>query len=310
MRKIVILVKTYLGDIAYVERLIDSYNKYNADSIPLFIVAPSSDLKAFERFNGKNIEFLSDESITNNLVNDNSVCGIRPGYINQEIIKLAFWEKKLCENYFCMDSDGVFIRDFFVNDFMYDNETPYTILAEDNELKVEPEYFNTHWIGREKLIRKIQEEIGLIDKRILTCHSFAIFSSKVLESFYYNYLLPKNRTYIDLMKIAPYEFSWYNMWLQKDKTIKIEFKEPIIKFFHQKAHHLDYLRKGIKIEDIARGYIGYNINSNYSRGFGIVSYDDAYKYWFSLKEAGIIFKYMVMSVIWQIYRKFFKYNKK
>lgn len=305
MYKIAILVKTYLGDIEYVERLIDSCNKHNSDNIPLFIVAPSSDLKAFEKFKGKNIEVLSDESVTNNLVHDDSVRGIRPGYINQEIIKLAFWEKKLCENYFCMDSDGVFIRDFFVTDFMYDDDTPYTILVEDNELKVEPEYFNTHWTGREKLIRKIQEEVGLVDKRILTCHSFTIFSCKVLESFYYNFLLPKNRTYIDLMKIAPYEFSWYNMWLQKDKTIRIEFKEPIIKFFHQKSHHLDYLRKGIKLEDIARGYIGYNINSNYSRGFGIVSYYEGYKYWFSLKEVLLFPKYAMKAVFWRIYKKFF-----
>ena len=50
MNKIVILVKTYLGDIKYVERLIRSYNKHNRDNIPLFIVAPKSDLKRFKGF--------------------------------------------------------------------------------------------------------------------------------------------------------------------------------------------------------------------------------------------------------------------
>jgi hypothetical protein len=251
MHKIAILLKTYLGDLKYVERLIDSYNTYNRDSIPLYIVAPSSELHEFEKFSGEFIELLSDESITSNLVHDDSVRGIRPGYINQEIVKLAFWEKRLCENYFCMDSDGVFIRNFFITDFMYNDETPFTILVEDNELKVEPEYYHNYWIGREKAIRIIQEEVGLVDKRLLTCHAFAIFSCKVLESFYINYLTSKNRTYIDLMRISPYEFSWYNMWLQKDKTIDIQIKEPIIKFFHQKAHHIEYSRKGITTEDIA-----------------------------------------------------------
>ena len=234
MHKIAILLKTYLGDIKYVERLIISYRTHNKDNIPLYIVAPNSDLLKFEKFIGNNIKLFSDESVTNNLVNNNSVRGIRPGYVNQEIIKLAFWEKKLCENYFCMDSDGVFIRDFFTTDFMYDDETPYTILVEDNELKVEPEYYNRYWIKREKLIRKIQREVGLVDERVLTCHGFAIFSSKVLESFYDNYLTPMSRTYIDLLKISPYEFSWYNMWLQKDKTIDIQIKEPLIKFFNEK----------------------------------------------------------------------------
>lgn len=278
MNKIAILVKTYLGDIKYVERLIRSYNKYNKDNISLYIIAPKSDLEIFKKFECKNIKLLSDQLITKHLVTDDSVRGIRPGYINQEIIKLAFWETKLCENYFCMDSDGVFIRDFFIGDFMYDNETPYTILVEDNELKVDPEYYKANWAGREKLIRLIQKEIGLIDRRMLTCHSFAIFSCKVLKSFYHNYLIPKNKTYIDLMKIAPYEFSWYNMWLQKDKTIKIEFREPLIKMFHQKSHHLDYLNRGVELKDIARGYIGYSINSNYSRDYGIVSYKDGHMY--------------------------------
>ena len=30
---------------------------------------------------------------------------------------------------------------------------------------------------------------------------------------------------------------------------------------------------GIKLEDIARGYVGIIINSNYSRGYGLISYN-------------------------------------
>jgi len=284
MHKIAILLVTYIGDIEYVERLIPNYKKYNVDKIPLYIVAPSSDIKSFEKFVGDNIELLTEESITDNLVHDNSIRGIRPGYINQEIIKLAFWEKRLCENYFCMDSDGQFVRNFYVSDFMYDDNTPYTILVEDNELKVEPEYYNKYWAGREKLIRSIQKEVGLVDKRMLTCHGFAIFSCKVLESLNKKYLLQNNLTYRDLMIKAPYEFSWYNMWLQKDKTIDIQFKEHIFKYFHHKNHHLEYLQKGITLQDISRGYIGVVINSNYSREYGVVSYEDGDIYDFSMKE--------------------------
>ncbi|WP_445475050.1 DUF6492 family protein [Methanococcoides methylutens] len=288
MHKIAILLVTYIGDLEYVDRLIPSYKLHNRDEIPLYIVAPSSDIKAFEKFVGDNIELLMYESITSELVHDNGVRGIRPGYINQEIIKLAFWEKGLCENYFCMDSDGEFIRDFFISDFMYDDDTPFTILVEDNELAVEPAYYEKYWIEREKLIRLIQNEIGLVDRRMLTCHGFAILSCKVLESLHRKYLLPNNLTYQDILKIAPYEFSWYNMWLQKDKAISIEFREPIVKIFHHKNQHLEYLQKGITLDDIARGYLGVVINSNYSRDYGVVSYQDGDIYDLSIKEVTLL----------------------
>jgi hypothetical protein len=305
MHKIVILLKSYLGDLGYVERLILSYHKHNRDNIPLYIVVPLIDIPSFEKFKSNGITLFSDESITKNLVSDDSVMGIRPGYINQEIIKLAFWEKKLCENYFCMDSDGVFIRDFYMTDFMYDEKTPYTILAEDNELKVDPEYFNNHWIEREKLLKVIQKSVGLQDERVLTCHAFAIFSCKVLQSLHAKFMLPNNFTYIDLMTLSPYEFSWYNMWLQKDRTIPIEIKEPIIKFFHQESQHLEYKRKGIKINDIARAYIGYNINSNYSRGYGILGYDDVGRY--DSHDVSII---LLLKRAWKLFFKKVSYKLK
>jgi hypothetical protein len=284
MHKLAILVVTYIKDLEYVERLVKSYKKYNVDRIPLYLVVPESDRKAFEKFADNDIELLILESITNDLVHDRSVFGFRPGYVNQQIIKLAFWEKRLCENYFCMDSDGEFIRDFFVSDFMYDSDTPFTILVEDNELAVEPEYYRDYWRDREKLIRLIQKEVGLIDKRMLTCHGFAILSSRVLESLHDNYLLPNNLTYRDLLSKAPYEFSWYNMWLQKDRTIPIEFREHIVKYFHHKNHHLEYLQRGITLQDIARGYIGIVVNSNFSGKYGVVSYENGDMYELSARE--------------------------
>ncbi|SFM89282.1 DUF6492 family protein [Methanolobus profundi] len=298
MHKIAILLVTYIKDIEYVERLIPNYKKYNRDKIPLYIVTPSSDITAFQKFVDDGIELFTEEAITKNLAH-NSIHGIRLGYINQEIIKLAFWEKKLCENYFCMDSDGQFVRDFYISDFMYDSDTPYTILVEDNELAVEPEYYKKYWVEREKLIRTIQKEIGLVDKRMLTCHGFAILSCKVLESLHNKYLVPNNLTYKDLIEISPYEYSWYNMWLQKDKTIDIQFREHIFKYFHHKNHHIEYLQKGITLDDIARGYLGIVINSNYSRWDGVVSYEDGDIYELSLKEI----RQLLYKIIRSLFRK-------
>ena len=272
MEKVGFLLKTYRDDFDYCKRLIKSFLAHNIDQIPLYIVVPTTDLPLFNCFSGKGITLLSDESITDTFAKT-EINGIRPGYINQEIIKLAFWETRLCENYLCLDSDGIFVRDFFISDLMYDHNTPYTLLVEDNELMVEPEYYNTHWQPRLEHIRKIQTLIGLPEKRILTCHGFAILSAKVLASFKEKYLLPKSQTYLDILKDSPYEFSWYNLWLQYDKTIDIHIREPLFKYFHHKNHHIEYLFRGIQLSDVARGYMGITINSNYSRGFGVVSFE-------------------------------------
>jgi hypothetical protein len=295
MNKLVFLLKSYHGDFEYANRLVKSYLKHNPDEIPLYIVVPKEDLTLFKKLTGGTIFLINEESITKHLVNDFSVRGIRPGYINQEIIKLAFWETNICENYFCVDSDAVFIRNFYMSDFMYNDQTPYSILSEDNELKVDPEYYRKHWVGREILIREIQKEMDYKDSRMLTCHSFAIFSSKVLSSFKKNFLDKKKLNYIDIIRISPYEFSWYNTWLLKNRDIEIQFKEPLIKFFHQKTQHLEYLNKGVKIEDIARGFIGYNINSNYSRSFGLVDYYDTSKYLVEMRFREFLLQYLIIT---------------
>lgn len=262
MHKLGVLLKTFVDDLKYVERLIPSFNKYNSDNIPLYIVVPKADIEVFQHFLNPNIELFSEELFNDKLTSDPDL-GFKPGYINQEIIKLSFWELNLCENYFCLDSDGEFIRDFFLTDFMFDQSTPYSILFEDNELKVEPEYFKSYWEPREEKIRKIQELVGLTDKRMLTCHNMAILSSKVLASFKSDFMDAKNLSYVDIIKLSPYEFSWYNMWLQKSKVIPIEIREPLFKTFHHQNQLNDYVRRNVTLQDIARGFIGININSNW-----------------------------------------------
>ena len=276
--KLAFLLKTFEGDLHYVERLIPSYQKYNTDLIPMYIVVPEKDFDLFSKFKCKDIQIIAEESVTDCLVNDNSVFGVRPGYINQEIIKLAFWEMDLCDNYLCIDSDVEFLRDFYFSDFMSDVNIPFTILIEDNDLVTDPEFYKEHWIEREKLIQIIKKELGVEDRRTLTCHGMSIFSAKVLKTFKEKYLIPRGYTYVDALKKSPYEFSWYNFWLQKDKTIPILFREPLFKVIYSKNQHLDYIRRGVTLSDISRGYLGIVMNSNYSRDFGVISYDTVEPY--------------------------------
>jgi len=258
------LLKSYAGDFALVKRLISSFDSHNVEGIHLFCVVPEADLEQFEEIAGPHVTVLSELALSQYFTVE-SVHGLRPGYINQEIVKLAFWELGLAENYFCVDSEAVFVRDFRVSDFMFDNQVPYTVLVEDNELKVEPTYFTIHWEGREVAIREIMHRVGLQDSVIRTCHGHQIFSAKVLRSFKLDFLEQHSLTYLDALKISPYEFSWYNMWLQKSQVIPIHQREPLVKVFHHEGQELEYKLRGVKHADIARGYLAVVANSSYAR---------------------------------------------
>ncbi len=94
--------------------------------------------------------------------------------------------------------------------------TPYTVLVEDNELKVEPRYYEQHWQGREAHLRRIQELVGLDDRRLLTCHGHqVVLGDESSRRSRTDFMEPRGWTYVDMLAEAPYEFTWYNMWLQK-----------------------------------------------------------------------------------------------
>ena len=264
------LLKSYAGDFEYATRLITSFNQFNADQVTLYAVVPDSDLELFQQLSSDHVLVLSENKLASHLV-DSPVHGMRAGYINQEIVKLSFWELGLASHYFCVDSDAEFIRDFHVSDFMFDPETPYSVLVEDHELEVEPTYYAQYWQTRSAEIQHIADLIGWTSPVIRTCHGHTVFSAKVLESFVEGFLKPRGWDYRDALAESPYEFSWYNIWLQFAHPIGIQAREPWIKVFHHEGHHLEYLMRGVTIADIARGYLGVVVNSNYSRDLGVVS---------------------------------------
>lgn len=266
------LCKSYSGDFEYAQRMVKSFHQFNSESIQLFVVVPETDLELFAPLSDDFVMPLSEQLLVGHLV-DHEVHGMRPGYINQEIVKLSFWELGLAQNYFCVDSDAEFIRPFGVSDFMFDLETPYSVLVQDLELSVEPEYYNQYWVSREKELHSIAKLLGVDSRVVLTCHGHTVFSRNVLESFVKDFLAPRDWTYADALEFSPYEFTWYNMWLQKSGVIGIHPREPWIKVFHNQSQHMEYLLRGIELSDIARGYLGVVVNSNYSRGLGVVNAD-------------------------------------
>jgi len=276
MAELALLVKSYHGDFEYAERLLQSINAHNVDALPVYIVVPEKDLQQFNVFASDTTKILSESLFENHLVHEETA-GFRPGYINQEIIKLAFWELDVCENYFCVDSDAEFIRDFDRTDFMAQPGIPFTFLTEDRELVVEPDYYQSTWVNRMKSLEKIRESIGYTGPWLFTVHGHAVFSARVLQSFVTDFLEPRGWDYKDALAISPYEPTWYNTWLLHTSAIEIFPREPIVKTFHNAQQHLEYQLRGIRKEDAARGFLAVVVNSNFSRGHGVMDAENSLK---------------------------------
>jgi hypothetical protein len=271
MEQIALLLKSYAPDYSYAQRLVDSFQKHNHEGLKLHCVVPEEDLSLFMSLSGPHVALHSEGEVAGSHLVGRSVGGLRVGYANQEIVKLAFWETGLAANYFCVDSDAVFLRPFAAADFMRDSTTPYTVLVEDKDLLTEPTYYQQHWQGREEAIRRIMALVGLDDPVMRTCHGHQVFSARVLESFTREFLQPRGWSYADAIDASPYEFSWYAMWLQKSQVIPIHQREPFVKVYHDEEQHLSAILSGIGPDDLARAYLAVVVNSNYSRGQGVVS---------------------------------------
>lgn len=273
MSRFALLVKSYGPDLPYVERLVATLRRHNVERLPVHLVVPQADVPAFAALARDGIELLAEETFAEHLTTE-PVAGFSPGYINQEIVKLAFWETGLADAYLCVDSELEFVRDFGRDDFMADATTPFTFLTADAELQVEPAYHRTHWVGRRERLTVIEQEIGIDADPLLTVHGHAVFSATVLEAFRDRFLAPRGWDYVDALALAPYEPTWYSLWLQKDRTIPIVQREPVVKTFHDPEQYLDYVVRGVGVDEVARGYVAMVLNSNYSRGDGLIGLDD------------------------------------
>jgi len=266
MRNFVIMVKSYAPDFHYARNLVRSFSTYCTDDTELMLVVPAVDIPLFAELAGGNVTAVSEEPLAHYFTTE-VTAGLRPGYINQEIVKLAFWELDLAENYLCLDSEAEFIRPFGTGDFMFSDHIPYSVLTQDLELEVDPIYFHQYGVDRRASLEHIAAELGLDQRVILTCHGQTVFSAAVLRSWKSDFLEPRGWSYLDALRCEPYEFTWYNLWLQKSGVIPVHAREPWIKIFHHEGQHIDYLAKGLTQSDLARGYLGVLVNSSFDREF-------------------------------------------
>lgn len=256
-----LMLVTYSKDINPARKFVESFNKFNKSNLKLYMVIPREDFESFLDFVSTNVEIVFKEDIPTRYADD-SFNGISKGYLNQEIVKLAFHRLGLLDNYLCCDSDGEFVRDFYEYDLMATSKSPFTVCVQDKDLMSDPSYENT-WKDREVQIRKIYDYFDIKQPGLIeTCHGFQVMSSKTLNLLESEILKPKGIDFVDLIKLVPYEFSWYTIF-RLNKETEFFKSEPFFKTYHNESQLIADLVSGKGPSSISRGYLGVVVNGNF-----------------------------------------------
>jgi len=259
--KIALYTKSFSGDLDRLKVSIESIKKHNKDNIPYYVSVPKNELLIFK--NSIDCSYV-------NLIADETIYEVSSQNWNtQQIVKSNFWKLGLCENYVMLDSDSYFIKDFFVSDFMYDNNTPYTVMHEQKDL--------FEWTARHSInlgfdpfltFNETRNPIMELLGRQGRIYDFGpgpiIWSAKVWSSLEENYLKPNGLKFEDLITSVPSEFTWYGEYLLVSKEITILPIEPMFKFFHFRQQYIDFKNQGYLEEHFKQNYLGIVMQSNWN----------------------------------------------
>jgi Family of unknown function (DUF6492) len=264
---LVLYCKSYQKDFLRLKRLLTSISKFNADQLPFYISTPASDKALLHELLGtQGYSWVSDESI----VSLNSKFNLHqyqviPGGISQAIVKSEFWRLRVSENYLCLDSDCVFIRPFYKNDFLTANKTPYTVLHQNKE------YFQLAYNrGMSKAVinlrneaKRVQALFGREGPLFYYAPAPFIWSAKVWESLDDQYLRPKGISLWDLVGPDYPETLIYGEALLKFQAIPLIAIEPIFRVYHYDWQYFLMRRLGEHEEKLAHNFLGVLYQSNW-----------------------------------------------
>ena len=258
MHKIVLYCKSYRNDLDRVVALCESITKHNKDNIPFYISVPRHDLNMFEAI-------LKDGFVK--IIPDDEIDPNCDGWIGQQIVKSQFWKLGLCENYVCLDSDSEFVRDFYISDFMFDENTPYTICHEHRELFEWADRNNLGFDTYQSYLRDRHTIKNLFHNPTQVTHDFGpspvIWSRKVWESLEENYIKSNGLTFSQLIQHVGSEFTWYGEWLLRSKAIPLIPRGPLFKVYHYQQQWIDDRKNNIDLDQLRKYYMGTIFQSNW-----------------------------------------------
>ncbi|BDW10218.1 hypothetical protein PSHI8_03000 [Polynucleobacter sp. SHI8] len=222
----------------------ESIATFNQDKIPFYLSVPAADSKLFQ----STINFVALNDLDKgafHLILDEDIVGAMPnsslddyynmrGYWNQQVVKSEAWRFLHCENYLCLDSDAYFTKPFQLKNFMHEDGYPYSLMHDAHELLDlaknlgQLDVINGFISDSQQLKTEFQREGPDYDFGPPPM----IWSAKVWESLYSNYLLPRNMRLWDAIEKIPMEIRWYGEALLNYQAIPIHPIGPIFHFYH------------------------------------------------------------------------------
>lgn len=220
------------------------------------------DYNFFRKRIGGNVILIKDSEIV--------TCSMTHGWVYQQIVKAQFHKLGICQNYLCIDADSEFIRDFYMSDFMYDDNTPYTVMHEGKSFLDTMEILghDSADLFFAKALRSVRDHFGTHGKLWDYGPSPYLWSTKVWQHFHEHYLEPKGYTFerllAELQKSAlPSETVIYGEYLRMTKVIEIWPVEGFFKVYHYKEQ-FELESPYYDIERLKKTYMGIIKQSNWN----------------------------------------------
>jgi hypothetical protein len=270
-QSIVLYCKSYRRDFLRVKRLLISLQKHNRDKLPFYISTPTADRELLLGVLGKDGQnfsyiWIADEAIiaANPRAPKNVQLGM-PGGLSQAIIKAEFWRLGIADNYLCIDSDSIFIRDFGKTDFLASDGYPYTVLHQNKELfqlATNRGYAKVEQDLREEAIR-VQQLFGRQGPQYYCAPAPFIWSAKVWQSLDEHYLTPKGITLWDAVTLRHPETLLYGEALLNFQAIPIRMIEPLFRIYHYDWQYYTAQRLGETEAKLKQNFLGVIYQSNW-----------------------------------------------
>ncbi len=258
MNKFILFIKTYKQDYNRTVNLLSSIDAFNKEKIPVYVSVNDNDYNYF-KYNliNDNIHLLKDSEIIH--------CSLADGWRYQQVIKSSVYRLGECENYLSIDADSEFIRPFYLNDFMYDESTPYTIMHESKSFLEMAENINIERVFFLEALEAVRNDMKTYGKNWDYGPSPYLWSCKVWQHFNEHYLSEKNISFEDYLnnldKLSPSECVIYGEYLRKTKLFDIIPIENYFKVYHYKKQ-FELEKKYFNKEKLSKTYMGIIIQSN------------------------------------------------
>lgn len=268
--KIVLYSCTFSKDLNRTLRMIESIRKHNKEKIPLYISVPEDEVDLFKKHipSGFATVFSELDILKKNVKIDlDKIYSIRGG-LRQQVIKSEFWRLGISDNYLVIDADCIFLRDFYIADFIVQDEIPYSIIHEGKDVLISTDRFGPRKNRQNFLNDRNPIQSALGRSGITYDYGYAPFlwNKKVWESFDKNYLSPNNMSFLDAVLKVGSEFTWYGESLMKYQAIPIFPREQLFRHYHYEHQMWLDLATGYTEQYISKSSLGVVYQSNWQTG--------------------------------------------